>query len=132
MLNIQCRPELHRAITGEQYAEFHGGMQELGFERTITRNGKTEHLPTGEYVGLNLSSSLNVLALKIDVLARRISGYRCKMTLTPISGPEAIYTYGLEEDNSFSTQLGRLIGESMAKAPYGSFTGLNLLSGSKR
>lgn len=41
-------------------------------------------------------------------------------------------TYGLEEDNSFSTQLGRLIGESLAKAPYGSFTGLNLLSGSKR
>jgi hypothetical protein len=111
-------------------------MQELGFERTITRNGKTEHLPTGEYVGLNLglnlSSSLNLLALKIDVLARRITGYPCKMTLTPISGPEAIYTYGLEEDNRFSTQLGRLIGESMAKAPYGSFTGLNLLSGSKR
>jgi hypothetical protein len=54
------------------------------------------------------------------------------MTLAPISGPEAIYSYGLEEDNSFSTQLGRLIGESLAKAPYGSFTGLNLPSGSKR
>jgi hypothetical protein len=79
--NVICRPELHGATTGEQYTEFHGGMKEFGLDRTITRDGKTFHLPSGEYIGLNVTTSFQLLALKIDALAMRITGYRCKLVL---------------------------------------------------
>ena len=126
MTNVNCRPQLHGATTSEQYAQFHAGMEGLGFERTITRNGKTEHLPNGEYLALNLSTPFNLLALKIDALARQITGNPCKVTLWPVVDLAAVYTYGLEEDNSFGAQLGQLMGGYLANpaaSPYGSLTG---------
>lgn len=105
MANVICRPELHGTPTREQYDQFHAGMKELGLERTITRDGKVFHLPTGEYLGLNLSSPLALLALKINALAIQITCHQCKLTLSPVSDPAGIYIYGLEEDVSYASAL---------------------------
>jgi len=106
MPNVICRPQLHKATTEEQYAEFHTKMSGFGLERKITRNGKVYHLPNGEYLGVNLSTPFDLLALKIDAAARQITGYACELTLTPVREIAEIYIYGLKEDLSLETQLG--------------------------
>jgi hypothetical protein len=108
--NVICRPELHGSPTREQYNEFHAGLKEFGLERTITRDGKVFHLPTGEYLGLNVSTPFSLLTLKINSLAIRITGHQCKLTLTPVSDPAGIYIYGLEEDTSYESTLGAFAG----------------------
>lgn len=108
MPNVICRAELHGSPTLAQYDEFHAGMKEFGLERTITRDGKVFHLPTGEYVGVNVSSYFSLLALQINTLAIRITRSQCKLTLTPVGDLDGIYIYGLVEDTSFESQLGAL------------------------
>jgi hypothetical protein len=81
-------------------------MRQLGLVQTITRDGKVFHLPTGEYLGVNLSTSFNVLALKITALAIQTTGRQCKLTLTPVDDPARIYILGLEEDTSYESTLG--------------------------
>jgi hypothetical protein len=126
--NVICRPELHGTPTREQYDQFHAGMKELGLERTITRDGKVFHLPTGEYLGLNLSTPLALLALKINALAIQISCHQCKLTLSPVSDPAGIYIYGLEEDVSYASALASLFGTQPA---YPGFSALAALVSSK-
>jgi hypothetical protein len=98
--NVICRAELPGSPTREQYEQFHTGMKELGLERTITRDGKVFHLPTGEYLGVNLSTLMMTLDLKITVLAFRVTGGRCKLALTPVADVSTIHISGLEEDTS--------------------------------
>ena len=130
MPNVICRPELHGSPTREQYNEFHAGMKEFGLERTITRDGKVFHLPTGEYLGVNISTSMRVLDLKITALAIRITSSRCKLTLTPVPDVSAIYISGLEEDTSYQSMLGAFTGlrslfaSSYPEANYSTLSGL--------
>ena len=105
---VICRPELHGATTREQYDTFHAGMEELGLERTITRDGKVFHLPTGEYLGVNVTQFPRTLALKINVLAIRVTGHECKLTITPVSDPSEIIIFGLVEDTSYRSTFGAL------------------------
>jgi hypothetical protein len=109
---IICRPELHGATTREQYAEFHSGMNDLGLARTITQDGKVFHLPTGEYAGVNVSDSFRLLALKIDALAMRVSGNRCKLTLERVNSPADVFTYNLDEETSYASALAALFSSS--------------------
>ncbi|MFY9854501.1 MAG: hypothetical protein WAK26_11560 [Terracidiphilus sp.] len=106
MANIECRAELHGDPTADQYKQFHDGMQEFGLVRKLCREGKVFLLPTGFYVGENVSSSLQLLSLKITALAFRITGSVCKLTLTPIGDLSSICISGLEEDKSFESLLG--------------------------
>jgi len=125
--NVICRPELHGTPTREQYDQFHAGMKELGLERTITRDGKVFHLPTGEYLGLNLSTPLALLALKINALAIQISCHQCKLTLSPVSDPAGIYICGLEEEVSYASELGSfgsLLAASYPGPSYSALSGL--------
>jgi hypothetical protein len=135
--NVICRPELHGSPTREQYNEFHAGMKEFCLERTITRDGKVFHLPTGEYLGINISTSMRVLDLKITALAIRITGSRCKLTLTPVLDVSTIYISGLEEDTSYESTLGAFAGlGSLFLTPppqptYSGFSALAILAGEK-
>jgi hypothetical protein len=97
MSNVMCRPELHDATTREQYDAFHAEMDELGLEQTITRDGKVFRLPTGLYLGLNVSMPLELLLIRISLSAIKITGYDCKLMLTPIGNPDDIRISGLEE-----------------------------------
>lgn len=106
MPNVVCRPQLHKATTEEQYAEFHAKMSGFGLERKITRNGKVYHLPNGEYLGVNLSTPFDLLGIQIDAAARQITGYACELTLAPVKDIAEIYIYGLKEDLSFESSLG--------------------------
>jgi hypothetical protein len=135
MANVICRPELHGSPTREQYNQFHSGMKEFGLERTITRDGKVFHLPTGEYLGLNVSAPFSLLTLKINSLAIRITGHQCKLTLTPVNDPAGIYIYGLEEDTSYESTLGAFAGLgslfSTAPATDNGFSALAMLASGK-
>lgn len=124
MPNVICRPQLHRATTEEQYAEFHAKMSGFGLERKITRNGKVYHLPNGEYLGVNLSTPFDLLAIQIDAAARQISGYACELTLAPVKDIAEIYIYGLKEDLSFETQLGFFASLHAASPSYIPLSGL--------
>lgn len=124
MSNVICRPQLHKATTEAQYAEFHAKMSSLGLERKITRNGKVYHLPNGEYLGVNHSTSFDLLAIQIDAAARQITGYSCELTLTPVKDIAEIYICGLKEDLSFETQLGFFASLLAASPSYGPLSGL--------
>ncbi|MGA9530152.1 MAG: hypothetical protein WBS24_18710 [Terriglobales bacterium] len=102
---VICRAELHGTPTREQYSAFHAGMEQLGFGQTITRDGRDFRLPTGEYLGANLSTSLTLLALKITHLAFQITGCPCKLTLAPVDVAN-IYFLCLEEVSSYASELG--------------------------
>ena len=134
MANVICRSELHGTPTREQYEQFHAGMKKLGLERTIMRDGKVFHLPTGEYLGLNLSAPLALLALQINVLAIQITCHQCKLTLSPVSDPAGIYIQGLEEDVSYASQLSMfasLFSTLPPKPTYSGFSALATLMGSE-
>lgn len=127
MPNVVCRPQLHKATTEEQYAEFHAKMSGFGLERKITRNGKVYRLPNGEYLGVNLSPPFDLLALKIDAAARQITGYGCELTLAPVRDVADIYIYGLKEDLSFESQLsmfGSLLAAGYSEPSYSALSGL--------
>ena len=128
MANVICRSELHGTPTREQYDQFHAGMKELGLERTITRDGKVFHLPTGEYLGLNLSTPLALLTLKINTLAIQITCHQCKLTLSPVSDPAGIYIYGLEEDVSYASQLGMFASLFLTPPPKPTYSGFSALA----
>src|ERR1700683_2779107 len=116
-MNVICRVELPGRPTREQYDEFHAAMQEIGLVRTITRNGKVYHLPTGEYLGVNLTTTLDLLDLQIMVAALQATFGPCKVTITPVADPDQIYISGLEEDHSYEgalRYLGELLGRSTA------------------
>lgn len=121
---IICRPELHSATTREQYDEFHSGMEQFGLAREISRDGKTFHLPSGEYIGVNVTSSFNLLALKIDALAMRITGNRCKLTFVRVSDPSDVYIYGLEEDVSLTSALANMFAASSSGPKYSALSAL--------
>jgi|SRR5208282_1224617 hypothetical protein len=104
MESVLCRAELHDATTREQYAAFHAGMGNFGLEQTITRNGVVSYLPTGAYLGVNLSTSLESLGKRIDFLALQITGHPCKLILAPVN-PASIYISGLESP-SFASEVG--------------------------
>jgi hypothetical protein len=106
MWNAICRPELHGAPTREQYDDFHAGMKQLGLERTITKDGKVFNLPTGEYLGVDLFTSLQVLTLQITSLAIRVTGHQAKLILVPVSDLAGIHIYGLEKEETFASELG--------------------------
>src|ERR1039458_9343630 len=109
MPNVSCRPELHGATTREQYAKFHAGMKDFGFEQTIMRDGTMHHLPTGEYLAVNISTPMNLLALKIAGLALQVTGNKfLKLTLTPVRDPADIYIHGLDEEVSYASALAPL------------------------
>jgi hypothetical protein len=82
------------------------------------------HLPNAEYLGTNLSTPFDLLALKIDATARQITGYSCELTLTPVEDIADIYIYGLNEDRSFESQLS-FFGSLLAASPnYSPLSGL--------
>lgn len=103
MENVICRVELHDATTREQYDAFHAGMEQLGLERTITRNAVVSYLPTGAYLGVELYD-LESLAGKINPLAVQVTGYPCKLMLASVN-PASIFVSGLESP-SFADELG--------------------------
>jgi hypothetical protein len=105
MANVECRAELHGDPSPDQYTLFHEGMKELGLVRKLQKDGKIYQLPTGFYVGENISSPLQMLSLKITALALQVTGQGCKLTLTPIGDLSSICISGLEEDKSFESQL---------------------------
>jgi len=114
MPNVMCRPELHDATTREQYDRFHAEMETLGLVRTISRDGKEFQLPTGLYLGLNVASSVDLLKLRVDLLAIRITGFTSKVAVWPIADPAEISISGLEDVTpSYASVLGILAG-----APY--------------
>jgi hypothetical protein len=128
MPNVSCRPELHGATTREQYAKFHAGMKKFGFEQTIMRGGTIHHLPTGEYLAVNISTPMNLLALKIAGLALQITGNQClKLTLTPVRDPADIYIYGLDEEVSYASALSAL-GLSLTPPPQPTYSGFSALA----
>ncbi len=134
MANLICRAELHGSPTREQYDDFHAGMEALGLERTITRDGKVFRLPTGEYLGINLTTSSTLLALKISSLAFRITMSPCKLTIAPVSNPAEIYISGLEEVVSFASELGAfasLFLTSPSQPTHSGFSALATLASSK-
>ena len=92
--------------------------------RTISRGGKTFHLPSGEYIGVNVPSSFNLLALKIDALSMRITGHQCKLTLARVNDPSDIYIYGLEEDVSYASALASLFAATGGEPRYSAFATL--------
>jgi hypothetical protein len=102
MENVMCRPELHYAATREQYDAFHAGMGQLGLERTIMRNAVAYSLPTGVYVGETADVAL--LAIRIDALARQITGRPCALVLASVN-PSSIHFSGLESP-SYADELG--------------------------
>jgi len=106
LINVMCRAELHKATTNEQYKEFHALQSGNGLERTITRDGKVYKLPTGEYLGVDLGTSLKVLSLMIKAAAILVTGYPCKLTLTPVNDISEIYIADLEEEESYAMNLG--------------------------
>jgi hypothetical protein len=81
-MNVTCRAELFGSPTREQYDRFHALMSGLGLERAITRNGKLYRLPTAEYLGVNVSSLLHTLALKITKAAMDVTGHICKLEIS--------------------------------------------------
>lgn len=133
MATLICRAELHGSPTREQYDDFHAGMEALGLERTIDRDGKVFRLPTGEYLGVNLSTSSNLLALKISSLAFRITSSLCKLTITPVHNPAEIHISGLEEVVSFASELGAFASLFLTSMPQpnSSFSALAALASSK-
>jgi hypothetical protein len=104
MPDIECRPELHHATTEEQYDQFHTGMNELGLGRTLVRDGKVWKLPKAVYLGLNLATPFYLLDIKINALAIKITGNRCKLMLSYVDAA-TIYISGLEEVVSPWVQL---------------------------
>jgi hypothetical protein len=113
-MNVMCRPELHDATTREQYAAFHAEMEGLGLEQTLTRDGKVFRLPTGLYLGVNVSTPLESLNIRITLLAMKITGYAGKIALWPVDNPASISISGLEDVTpSFFSELGSMLG-----APY--------------
>jgi hypothetical protein len=116
-MNVICRPELHDATTREQYTAFHAGMKEFGLLQTITRDGKVYRLPRAEYLGVNISASTALLALKINTLAISITGRQCKLTLTPVADISSIYIAGLEEEPSYPGALLSAFARSRPLAP---------------
>jgi hypothetical protein len=117
--NVICRPELYGSPTREQYNEFHAGMKQLGLVQTITR---------GEYLGVNMSTSFNLLALNITALAIRITGRQCKLTLTPVEDPAKIYILGLEEDTSYESTLGAFASLFFTPPPKPTYSGFSALA----
>jgi hypothetical protein len=131
MLHVTCKPEFHRYLTAEEYAEIHAGMQQLGLLKKITRNGRVWLLPDGFYVGINLSTSLELLDLQINALAFRITGRRCQVVLTPVPDPANIYFSGLKEEESSLSLLSSLF-EALPSSPsYEGFSALAILAGEK-
>ncbi len=128
MANLICRAELHGSPTREQYDEFHAGMEALGLERTITRDGNVFRLPAGEYLGIDLSTSSTVLALKVNALAFRITANTCKLTIAPVSNPAEIYISGLEEVVSFASELGAFASLFLASPSQPSYSGFSALA----
>ena len=107
MPNVMCRPELHDATTREQYDQFHVEMEALGLVRTISRGGKEFRLPSGLYLGVNLTMFLEVLKLRVDILAIRITAHPCKLALWTIDSPDNISISGLEDVTpSYASALG--------------------------
>jgi hypothetical protein len=106
-----CRPELHDATTREQYDQFHAEMETLGFARTISRDGKEFRLPTGLYLGVNLPTYLELLNIRISLLAIKITGRACNLALWSIDNPANISISGLEDVTpSYGALLGLLDG----------------------
>jgi hypothetical protein len=126
--DLICRAELHGSPSREQYDEFHAGMEALGLERTIARDGKVFRLPTGEYLGVNLPTSSTLLALKITSLAFRITASPCKLTITPVSNPAEIHISGLEEVVSFATELGAFASLFLTSPPQPTPSGFSALA----
>ncbi len=114
MPNVMCRPELHAATTREQYDQFHAEMETLGLARTISRDGKEFRLPSGLYLGVNVATYLELLNIRISLLAIKITGRACNLALWPIANPAEISISGLEDVTpSYASVLGILAG-----APY--------------
>jgi hypothetical protein len=114
MPNVMCRPELHDATTRDQYDRFHAEMEILGLGRTISRDGREFQLPTGLYLGLNVASPLEILKLRIDLLAMKITGHFAKIAIWHVANPAEIVISDLEDVTpSFASVLGILGG-----APY--------------
>jgi hypothetical protein len=117
MPDVMCRPELHDATSREQYDQFHAGMQSLGLGRTIARDGREFQLPTGLYLG-NVSSSLELLKLRVDLLAIRITSHTAKIALWPVN-PADIVTDNLEDVTpSYASSLGFGLMSILGGAPY--------------
>ena len=114
MSNLMCRPELHDATTREQYTAFHAEMEQLGLEQTVTRDGEVFRLPTGLYLGVNVSTPPGLLSIRISLLAIRITGCAGKIAVWPIDSPASISILGLEDVTpSYGSLLGLLSGPPM-------------------
>jgi hypothetical protein len=104
-MDVMCRAELHGSTTREQYDQFHAQMSGLGLERTITRDGKLYHLPTGEYLGVNVTAFLQTLSVRIAKAALDVTGRTCEVTLTPVADAKQIVFSGLTEIDDYAVQL---------------------------
>jgi len=121
MPNVMCRPELHDATTGEQYDRFHAEMETLGLARTISRGGKEFRLPSGLYLGLNVPTILELLKIRVSLLAIKITSHDCKLAIWPIADPASIDISGLEDVTPSYGALWGLLGA----APQSNFSFLS-------
>jgi len=122
MPNVMCRPELHDATTREQYDRFHAEMEILGLGRTISRDGKEFRLPSGLYLAVNVPSSLDLLKLRVEVLAMKITAHPCKLALWTIGNPAEMEISGLED---VTPSYGALFG-LLGAAPPSNFSFMSL------
>ena len=108
MPHVMCRPELHHATTSEQYELFHAEMEKLGLVRTLARDGKVFRLPSGLYLGVNVSSSREWFNAMITLQAIMTTGSAGKVAVWHIDDPANISVSGLEEVTppSFYDELG--------------------------
>jgi hypothetical protein len=127
MPNVMCRPELHDATTREQYDRFHAEMEILGLVRTISRDGKEFRLPSGLYLGVNVPSLLEILSIRISLLAMTITGSACKLALWHIDNPAGIDISGLED---VTPSYGALLG-LLGASPPNNFSFLSLFGDQK-
>jgi hypothetical protein len=110
MPNVMCRLELHDATTREQYDQFHAEMETLGLVRTISRDGKEFRLPSGLYLGVNVTTFLELLKLRVDISAIRITAHPCKLALWIVDSPDNISISGLEDVTPSYGALAGLLG----------------------
>ncbi len=98
------RIELHDEQPGD-YDILYNHMKNVGFSRTIEENGRSYHLPPGEYILVTDKTDRD--ETDIDVVltqaqhAGQLTGKRYSMLVSAVS---AVRTSGLNNGNEKSTQ----------------------------
>jgi len=111
-----ARVELHNVTNPFTYAYtlLHANMSDIGFNRTITADdGKSYHLPPGEYCGTSTDSLLNVRDRVFQVA--RNTGYNASVLVTQY---EICAWAGLKEVDSTLNFLAYLAKPTLSLNPF--------------